>query len=231
MTSLDPTDPQPPDLGEPHPITHPDRPLIDDQSAAVIEDAAVELAWLPLVVVASARKQRHTRAEIAAVADLDRPWELNDPGRDRTPMPYNDADTVKAIDQAATTVILSRAPGWLGDPGPTISVLVSLVYEAESRLDDAVADARDHGYSWDQIADRLGTSVTTARRRYAWWAHHSDELPTGQPAPPATKPATSPPRTPATPRPARPARQLNITPAAARRHYRAHIASTPAAVD
>jgi transposase-like protein len=130
-------------------------------------------------------------------------------------------------------VIHSRAPSWLGDPGPTISVLVSLVYEAESRLDDAVADARDHGYSWDQIADRLGTSVTTARRRYVWWTHHRHELlaPAGQPAPPATKTATSPPRTPATPRPARPARQLNITPATARRHHRAHIASTPAAVD
>jgi hypothetical protein len=204
MTSHDPTDPQAPDLVEPYPITHPDRPLIDDQRAPGVEDTPV---------------------------DLDRPWQLNDPGRDRTTTPYNDADTVKAIDRAATAVILSRAPRWLGDPGPTISVLVSLVDEAESRLDDAVADARDHGYSWGQIADRLGIRVTTARRRYAWWTRYRDGLPTGQLAPLATKPATSPPRTSATPRPARPARELNIAPATARRHYRAHIASTPAATD
>jgi hypothetical protein len=230
MTSHDPTDPQAPDLVEPYPITHPDRPLIDDQRAPVVEDTTVDLAWPPLAVT-SVRKQRHTRAEIAAAADLDRPWQLNDPGRDRTTTPYNDADTVKAIDRAATAVILSRAPRWLGDPGPTISVLVSLVDEAESRLDDAVADARDHGYSWGQIADRLGIRVTTARRRYAWWTRYRDGLPTGQLAPLATKPATSPPRTSATPRPARPARELNIAPATARRHYRAHIASTPAATD
>jgi hypothetical protein len=32
---------------------------------------------------------------------------------------------------------------------------------------DAVADARDQGYTLDEMSDRLATSVTTARRRYS----------------------------------------------------------------
>ena len=103
---------------------------------------------------------------MAAVPDLDHPWDMSDPRRDRTLHPYTDADTVTVIDQAVTTLVLLRAPMWLGEPGPTISVLVSLAAEADNRLYDAVADAVDHGYSWDQIASRLDASVATARRRY-----------------------------------------------------------------
>jgi hypothetical protein len=103
---------------------------------------------------------------VAAVPDLDRPWELDDPGRDRTLMPYIDADTAAVLERAVMTLVLLRAPMWLGDAGPAISVLVSIAYEADSLLFEAVADARDQGYSWDQIADRLATSLATARRRY-----------------------------------------------------------------
>jgi hypothetical protein len=80
--------------------------------------------------------------------------------------PYTDADTTRIIDQAIIALVTLRAPMWLGDPGPTISVLVSLVGEADNRVSDAVADARDQGYGWDQIASRLCTTVATARRRY-----------------------------------------------------------------
>jgi hypothetical protein len=66
---------------------------------------------------------------------------------------------------------------WLGDAGPTISVLVSLAVEAESRVWDAVADARDRGYSWDQIASRLCISVAAARRRYAGYTRWRMSLP------------------------------------------------------
>lgn len=112
------------------------------------------------------------------MADLDRPWALCDPRRDRTVYPYTDADTATVVDQAVTTLVVLRAPMWLGDAGPTISVLVSLVGEADSRLYDAVADARDQGYSWDQVASRLATSVSTARRRcgpYSRWRRTDDE--------------------------------------------------------
>ena len=99
--------------------------------------------------------------------DLDRGWELADPHRDRTLHPYTDADTVAIVDRAAAGLVVVRAPMWLGDPGPTISVLVSLGAEVAGRVDDAVADARHQGYSWDQIASRLATTVATARRRHA----------------------------------------------------------------
>ncbi|MCA1693782.1 MAG: hypothetical protein LC749_03125, partial [Actinobacteria bacterium] len=101
------------------------------------------------------------------VPDLDRPWELCDRRRDRTLCPYTGADTAEIIDRAVGALVVLRAPMWLGDPGPTLSVLVSLAGEADGRLYDAVAAARDQGYSWEQIASRLATSVATARRRYA----------------------------------------------------------------
>lgn len=107
-----------------------------------------------------------TYFRLVPVPDLDRPWDMSDPRRDRTLHPYTDAGTVAVIDQAVTTLVLLRSPMWLGDPGPTISVLVSLAAEADSRLYDAVADAADQGYSWDQVAFRLDASVATARRRY-----------------------------------------------------------------
>lgn len=115
-----------------------------------------------------------------AIPDLERPWQACDPARDRTLIPYNDADTAAAIDQAVTALVLVRAPMWLGDPGPTISVLVTLAGEADGRLNDAVADARDHGYSWAQIANRLHTSVATARRRYSSYARWRASLPAGE---------------------------------------------------
>ncbi|MDQ1426767.1 MAG: hypothetical protein QOK39_243 [Acidimicrobiaceae bacterium] len=46
-------------------------------------------------------------------------------------------------------------------------MLVSLAGEANGMLWDAVADARDQGYTLDEMSDRLATSVTTARRRYS----------------------------------------------------------------
>src|ERR1700730_9021312 len=95
--------------------------------------------------------------------DLHRRWAISDDHRDRTLHPYTDADTAGIIVRAVSTLVTVRAPMWLGDPGPAISVLVSLAVEADGCLWDAVADARDRGYSWDQIASRLCTSVTTAR--------------------------------------------------------------------
>jgi hypothetical protein len=54
---------------------------------------------------------------MAAVPDLDRPWEMSDPRRDRTLHPYTDADTATVIDQAVTTLVLLR-PDVAGRPRP-----------------------------------------------------------------------------------------------------------------
>jgi hypothetical protein len=101
------------------------------------------------------------------VVDLDRGWEQGDPGRDRAMCPYTDADTAAVMDGAVKALVVVRAPMWLGDPGPILSVLVSLGAEVSGRVEDGVADARDHGYSWDQIASRLAIGSCTARRRYS----------------------------------------------------------------
>jgi hypothetical protein len=86
---------------------------------------------------------------------------------DHTAIPATDNDTRILIHQAAETLTALRAPDGHPDAGATISVLVSLAVEADDQLHDAVADARDHGYTWDQIAQRLATSTATARRRYS----------------------------------------------------------------
>jgi DNA-directed RNA polymerase specialized sigma24 family protein len=93
-------------------------------------------------------------------------WEQHDPRRDRTAIAYTDSDTHALIDQAAYLLTIFRAPMSFGDAAVAVSVLVSLAVEAQDQLHEAVADARDQGYTWDEIADRLNISVTTARRRY-----------------------------------------------------------------
>jgi hypothetical protein len=102
--------------------------------------------------------------------DLAQPWQCGDPRRDRTAIPYTDDKSYKLIDDAAYTLTIFRAPMSFGDAGAAVSVFVSLAVEAEGRLHDAVADARDQGYTWDEIARRLATSESTARRRYAAYA-------------------------------------------------------------
>ena len=72
------------------------------------------------------------------------------------------------LDHALTCLILVRG-GNLDDPGAAISTLATLIVEADDRLTDAVADARGHRYTWNRIAQRLGSTVPAARRRYA---HH-----------------------------------------------------------
>lgn len=94
-------------------------------------------------------------------------WEPRDPRSNRAQHPYNDTDSADVVEEAITTLVFLRAPMWLGDAAVTASLLVSLVSEAESRLHGAVAEARDQDYSWEEIACHLGTSVSTARRRYS----------------------------------------------------------------
>lgn len=105
-----------------------------------------------------------TNAE--AVTELGGRWEFSDPRRDDTAIPYTDADTVGVVDGAVDLLVVFRCPLGLGDAGAVLSCLVSLIAEADGRLADAVADARDQGYGWDDIAARLAIGVATARRRY-----------------------------------------------------------------
>jgi len=85
---------------------------------------------------------------------------------DRSAIPATDATTAELIDHAVVALIRCRH-GRTDDAGARISALVSLTVEAEGRLDDAVADARQQGCTWDQVAERLASTVPTARRRCA----------------------------------------------------------------
>ena len=102
--------------------------------------------------------------------------ELSDPRRDGAMVPHVGLDTAAIVDEAVTALVLLRAPMLLGDSGPAISVLASIAAQSEDLLFDAVADARDQGYTWREIADRLACSKRTARRRFSGYAHQRGNL-------------------------------------------------------
>ncbi|MGH9057916.1 MAG: hypothetical protein ACRDZY_00135 [Acidimicrobiales bacterium] len=96
------------------------------------------------------------------------PYPDVEPWPDRTAIPDTDTECRVLVDDAVSSLIVLRG-GSQKDPGAYISVLVSLAVETDGRVPDAVADAREKGYSWDCIADRLATTVAAARHRYAWY--------------------------------------------------------------
>lgn len=66
---------------------------------------------------------------------LDRP--------DHTQFPFCDTDSRTLLEKAVDDLVMFRG-GSYGDPGATISALMSLAAEAAAWLFDAVADARDY---------------------------------------------------------------------------------------
>ena len=94
---------------------------------------------------------------------------------DRTLIPSADAVCRAILDRAITCLILARG-GDLNDPGALISTLVSLIADADDRLPDAVADARARGYTWNRVAERLGTTIPSARHRFAGYARRPRQL-------------------------------------------------------
>ena len=87
--------------------------------------------------------------------------------------PFVDEQTLASVDDAVECLVCSRGSG-PGDAGAVLAALVSVIAEAQSRLPDAVADARECGYTWAEVALRLATTAGTAGRRYrdyvAWRA-------------------------------------------------------------
>jgi hypothetical protein len=94
---------------------------------------------------------------------------------DYTRIPFGDEVSHAILDHALACLTLIRG-GDPQDPGATIATLVSLIIDAQARLPDAVADARDHGYTWNRIAERLGGTIPAARRRYAGYARDRRQL-------------------------------------------------------
>lgn len=103
------------------------------------------------------------------------PFEFHRPGCDRALHPHIDDETLALVDDAVETLVRLRGSG-PGDAGAVLAGLASLIAEAQARLPDAVADARDGDCTWDEIATGLATTASTARRRYGAYTRWRDGL-------------------------------------------------------
>jgi len=81
------------------------------------------------------------------------------------PGPRSGEDTFDLIDNALAT-LAERRGSWLGDDLAAITLIASLIEQAERFLPHLVHDARVAGHTWHQIAQALGTSPDSARLRY-----------------------------------------------------------------
>jgi hypothetical protein len=110
------------------------------------------------------------------LADIDVPPRSSDPRRDGDMVPFTGEDSAVVVGEAVTLLVLLRAPMRLGDEGPVISVLRSIISHSGGLAVDAVAGARDQAYTWDEIGGRLACSTATARRRYSGWARQRGSI-------------------------------------------------------
>jgi len=76
-------------------------------------------------------------------------------------------DDAEAVLADALVTLGNHRQLWPADAGVTLHLLTSLAAQAQRRLPQAVADARDQGYSWAEIADLLGVTRASAWQRFA----------------------------------------------------------------
>jgi hypothetical protein len=95
--------------------------------------------------------------------------QMADPWRVHPDHVLVDDDSAEAVEQAVQLLAMCRAPLNQGDGALRVHVLASLIAQAHALMADAVADARDQDHDWADIADQLGVTADTARRRYG---HH-----------------------------------------------------------
>ena len=98
--------------------------------------------------------------------------------RDHYLGPAKGDDTARVLDDAIALLAAARNMG-LGEAGDDLHLLMSLIVEAQSRLDEAVGAARSQKYSWAQIADLLGVTRASAWQRY----HHDPKHPSARTIP------------------------------------------------
>ena len=81
--------------------------------------------------------------------------------------PRTDHDSQTVLDRAVTALGDLRFPLSRYDAAAQLHTLASLQADIHARIPDLIADARDQGYSWDDIATSIGISPRAARRRGA----------------------------------------------------------------
>ena len=79
--------------------------------------------------------------------------------------PRSGDDTYDLIDEALHQ-LAERRSKWLGDPIAAITLITSLIDQAERMLPEHVLEARDNGATWHQIATALATSPEQAQLTY-----------------------------------------------------------------
>jgi hypothetical protein len=82
------------------------------------------------------------------------------------PAPVTSDDSLRVLNDAIDALARLRTAYWLGDSAVHLHALASLIAQAQQLLPQAVHDARDQELTWAQIAELLGTTATTAARRY-----------------------------------------------------------------
>jgi hypothetical protein len=82
-----------------------------------------------------------------------------------SPGPYSGGGTSDLIDDALAT-LAERRGAWLGDDLTAITLLASLIDQAERCLPELVTNARLNEHTWAEIARALGTSPDEARLRF-----------------------------------------------------------------
>jgi hypothetical protein len=82
-----------------------------------------------------------------------------------SPGPRSGDDTYDLID-AALAALAERRGAWLGDDLTAMTLIASLIDQAERCLPELVTSARLNGHTWDEIARALATSPAEARLRF-----------------------------------------------------------------
>ena len=82
------------------------------------------------------------------------------------PGPHSGDDTYDLIDDALTT-LAERRGAWLGDDLTAITLIASLIDQAERMIPELAADARTNRASRAGIATALGTSPEQAELQYS----------------------------------------------------------------
>jgi hypothetical protein len=78
-----------------------------------------------------------------------------------SPGPHSD----DLIDDALAT-LAQRRGAWLGDDLTAMTLIASLIDQAERCLPELVTSARLNGHTWDEIARALATSPADAQLRF-----------------------------------------------------------------
>jgi hypothetical protein len=84
-----------------------------------------------------------------------------------TPEPPRSGDDTHDLIDDALCQLAERRSKWLGDPLAAITLLASLIDQAERMLPEHALIARDHGATLHDIATSLATSPEQAELRYS----------------------------------------------------------------